>query len=75
LRVEYRGKPIKTTQSYKYLGYVLDPGLTLDENFEAAYKVKAGNRVQLLSRIRNYVTPSVATKIYQMMIVPSSANN
>jgi hypothetical protein len=71
LRVEYRGKPIKTTQSYKYLGYVLDPGLTLNENFEAAYKLKAGNRVQLLSRIRNYVTPSVATKIYQMMIVPS----
>jgi hypothetical protein len=70
LRVEYRGKPLKTTQSYKYVGYVLDPGLTLNENFEAAYK-KAGNRVQLLSRIRNYVTPSVATKIYQMMIVPS----
>ena len=69
LRVEYRGQPINKTQSYKYLGYVLDPGLTLSENFEAAYK-KAGNRVRLLSRIRNYVTQSVATKIYQMMIVP-----
>jgi hypothetical protein len=71
LRVEYRGQPINTTQSYKYLGYVLGPGLTLNENFEAAYK-KAGNRVRLLSKIRNYVTPSVAAKkIYQMMIVPS----
>ena len=69
LRVEYKGQPINTTQSYKYLGYVLDPGLTLNENFEAAYK-KAGNRVRLSSRIRNYVTQSVATKIYQMMIAP-----
>ena len=69
LRVEYRGQPINTTQSYKYLGYVIDPSLTLNENFEAAYK-KASNRVRLLSRIRNYVTPSVATKRYQTMIVP-----
>ena len=29
LRVEYRGQPINKTQSYKYLGYVLDPGLTV----------------------------------------------
>ena len=69
MNVEYRGQPINVTQSYKYLGYLLDPTLTFNENFEVAYK-KASNRVRLLSKLGGYVTPNVAAKIYQMMISP-----
>ena len=67
--VKYKGESLKTTTSYKYLGYALDPSLTLCKNFDDAHK-KASNRLRLLSKLRDYVTSDVANKIYQMMIVP-----
>jgi hypothetical protein len=67
--VKYKGESLKTATSYKYLGYALDPSLTLCKNFDDAHK-KASNRLRLLSKLRDYVTSDVANKIYQMMIVP-----
>ena len=67
--MKYKGESLKTTMSYKYLGYTLDPSLTLCKNFDDAYK-KASNRLRLLSKLRDHVTSDVAYKIYQMMIVP-----
>ena len=67
--VKYKGESLKTATSYKYLGYALDPSLTLCKNFDDAHK-KASNRLRLLSKLRDYVTSDVANKIYKMMIVP-----
>ena len=67
--VKYKGESLKITTSYKYLGYALDPSLTLCKHFDDTYK-KASNRLRLLSKLRDYVTSDVANKIYQMMIVP-----
>ena len=69
LDVRYKGKTVKVTMSYKYLGYVLDSCLTLSKNFEDAYK-RASNRLQLLARVRDQLTSEIAYKIYEMMIVP-----
>ena len=67
--MRYKGETVKTTTSYKYLGYVLEPSSTLGENFYVAYK-KVSNRLRLLAKLRNQVTFDVALKIYQVMIVP-----
>lgn len=40
--VKYKGESLRTTMSYKYLGYTLDPSLTLCKNFDDAY-TKASN--------------------------------
>jgi hypothetical protein len=69
LEVKYRGHSINFTTSYKYLGYTLDSCLALGENCNIAYK-KASNRVRLLYKLRVYVTPEAAFKIYEMTILP-----
>ncbi len=67
--LRYRGHAITTTTSYKYLGYTLDACLSLNENFNTAYK-RASKRLRLLSKLREYVTSDAAFKIYEMMILP-----
>ena len=69
LELRYRGHAITTTTSYKYLGYTLDACLSLNENFNTAYK-RASKRLRLLSKLREYVTSDAAFKIYEMMILP-----
>ena len=69
LDVRYKDEAVKVTMSYKYLGYVLDPFLTLRKDFEDAYK-RASNRLRLLARLRDQLTSEIAYKIYEMMIVP-----
>ena len=59
--VKYKGASLKTTTSYKYLGYTLDPSLSLCKNFDDAYK-KASNHLRLLSKLRDHVTSEVATR-------------
>ncbi len=46
LQLRYRGHAINTTASYKYLGYTLDACLSLNENFNSAYK-RASKRLRL----------------------------
>ena len=50
LDVRCKGEAVKVTMSYKYLGYVLDPFLALNKNFEDAYK-RASNRLRLLATV------------------------
>ena len=52
-----------------YLGNVLDSTLTLNTNFDRAYK-RASSRMRLLQNVRNYLNTDAATKIYTMMILP-----
>ena len=38
INLTYRGQSIYTTDRYKYLGNVVDPKLTMSDNFESKYK-------------------------------------
>jgi len=69
LELFYREQIIKNTDSYKYLGNIVDPSLTLNTDFDAKYK-KASNRLKLLARVRPFLTKSAALKIYNMLIIP-----
>ncbi len=48
---------------------MLDNTLTLNTNFDRAYK-RASSRMRLLQNVRNYMNTHTATKIYTMMILP-----
>ena len=60
---------INHTMSYCYLGNELDPSLTLSHNFDKAYK-KASGRMNLLAKIRPFLSVEAAFKIFEMVIVP-----
>ena len=50
-QVNYRGIPIKTVNSYTYLGSMVDNHLTLISDFDKTYK-KVSNRLRLLDKIK-----------------------
>ena len=52
LELFYREQNIRSTDKYKYLGNIVDPSLTLNDNFEAKYKT-ALKCLKLLSRAPN----------------------
>ena len=74
LELRYRGHTINNAASYKYLGYTLDTRLLLNENFNIACK-RVSNRLRLLSKLREYLTPDAASKIYESIILPILAYN
>ena len=69
LNIKYRGSDINNTNSYEYLGNLIDRSVLLNTNFEKRYK-KASGRIRLLKRVRQYLTVDAAEKIFNMMIVP-----
>ena len=69
LKIYYNGTLISFVKEYVYLGNVLDSTLTLNSNFERAYK-RASSHMRLLQNVRNYLNSHAATKIYTMMILP-----
>ena len=69
LSVVIEDKPVHHTTSYTYLGNRLDAKLTLNKNFERAYK-KAAGRLNLLSKLRCFLNVEATLKIYNMVIVP-----
>jgi hypothetical protein len=69
LKIYYNGTIISFVKEYVYLGNVLDSTLTLNTNFDRAYK-RASSRMRLLQNVRNYLNTDAATKIYTMMILP-----
>ena len=54
---------INSTNSYKYLGSVIDKSLTLSENFNHSYK-KASSRLRLLNALRPNLDDKTSTLIY-----------
>ena len=38
LDVKFRGTSINITETYTYLGYILDKSLSMQDNFDSAYK-------------------------------------
>ena len=60
---------LQVVPSYKYLGFVLDSILSFNHHVSTVIKVVA-YKINLLSKIRRYLTESVALKIYKSMILP-----
>ena len=51
ISIRYNGNIMNNATTYKYLGSQLDKYLSLDENFEQAYR-KASGRLHLLAKLR-----------------------
>ena len=60
---------INNTDTYEYLGNLIDPSVNLGKNFDKRYK-KAAGRVRLLQRVRPYLTVTAAERIFEMTISP-----
>ena len=60
---------INSTNSYKYLGSVIDESLTLSENFNRSYK-KASSRLRLLNALRPNLDDKTSNLIYTTMVTP-----
>ena len=60
---------INSTNSYKYIGSVIDKSLTLSENFNHSYK-KASSRLPLLNALRPNLDDKTSTLIYTTMVTP-----
>ena len=69
LALKFRPFEINSTNSYKYLGSVIDKSLTLSENFNCSYK-KASSRLRLLSALRPNLDDKTSTIIYTTMVTP-----
>lgn len=69
LTIKFDNIPVHHVTSYTYLGNQLDSNLTLQDNFDKAYK-KATGRLNLLAKLRRYLNTEAAFKIYEMVIVP-----
>ena len=57
------------TETYKYLGNIIDHHLNFSENFEKSYK-KASSRLCLLERMRYYLTSKAVWLVCTTMIMP-----
>ena len=67
--VLYNNQRINFTETYKYLGNIVDHHLNFSENFEKSFK-KASSRLRLLERMRCYLTSKAARLVYIIMIIP-----
>ena len=66
----YNKQIINFTETYKYLGNIVDHHLNFSENFEKSYKKKASSRLRLLEQMRCYLTSKAARLGYVTMIIP-----
>ena len=57
--VLYNNQRINFTETYKYLGNIVDQYLNISRNFEKSYK-KAYSRLRFLEQMRCYLTSKAA---------------
>ena len=67
--VLYNNQRINFTETYKYLGNIVDHNLNFSENFEKSYK-KASSRLRLLERMRCYLASKATRLVYITIIIP-----
>ena len=67
--VLYNNQRINFTETYKYLGNIVDHHLKFSENFEKSYK-KESSRLRLFERMRCYLKSKAARLVYITMIIP-----
>ena len=60
---------LKMVPTYKYLGFTLDSTLSYDYQVKCVSNM-VSYKVNLLAKIRKYLTDDVALKIYKSMILP-----
>ena len=68
LNVCYGGETLIQTNRYKYLGTLLDPSLSLKDNFNVIYK-KASLCLHLLEVLKENLTEKARNCVYQSMVV------
>ena len=68
-QVKINGVPLEIVPSYKYLGVSLDSTLSFNYYVKSVVNMVA-YKTSLLSKIRRYLTDTVALKIYKSMILP-----
>ena len=69
INIHINGSAVNYTDTYEYLGVIIDKTLSFAVNSERLYK-RVSSRIKLLKRIRNDLTPHAAEQIYKMMILP-----
>ena len=74
LTLYYNGDEIHTTETYKYLGTILDSNLSLSTNFDKMYK-KTTSKLRMLYSLRKYLDQYAKVKIYRGMILPCITYN
>ena len=67
--VLYNNQRINFTETYKYLGNIVDHHLKFSENFEKSYK-KESSRLRLFERMRCYLKSKAARLVYITMLIP-----
>ena len=69
LNICYGAETLNHPNRYKYLGTLLDPSLSLNDNFNVTYK-KASSRLRLLEVLKENLTHKARKGVYQSMVVP-----
>ena len=69
LNLQYDGVYVQQTDTYNYLGTVLDSTLSLKDNFDKIYK-KCMAKLRLLSSISKQIDSVAKVKVYKGMILP-----
>ena len=67
--VHVGGVPLQIVPSYKYLGFTLDSTLSFNHHVNTVVSM-VSYKVNLLAKIRKFLTDTVALKIYKSMILP-----
>ena len=65
---------IHATETYKYIGTILDSTLSLSTNFDRMYK-KTTSKLRRLYSLRMYFDSSAKAKIFMAMILPCITYN
>ena len=74
LTLYYYDRVIRTTETYKYLGTILDSTLSLSTNFKKMYR-KTTSKLRRLYSLRMYFDSSPKAKIFKAMIFPCITYN
>ena len=64
----YNNQRINFSETYKYLGNMVNHHLNFSENFGKSYK-KENSRLRLLEQMRCYLTSKAARLVYITMII------
>ena len=69
VKVEINGEQLQMVPTYKYLGITLDSVLSFNSHVKNVISMVL-YKLNLLSKVRKYLTDTVALKIYKSMILP-----
>ena len=69
LNLYYDDRVIHATETYKYLGTILDSTLSFSTNFDRMYK-KTTSKLRRLYSLHMYFDSSTKAKIFKAMILP-----